>query len=124
MNKKRIEQGFLFLALILLISMFANFKGYDANIAPTSGWATYENYPRPFTSIVHFDSDVQYNGLDSIRIEPHTGGDSNVARECDALNGEIINWVGGNNVILNCCIKTTTSQNSENDNNPEAAALV
>src|SRR5665647_3174709 len=117
MNKKRIKQSFLFFSLILLTSMFANFKADDTNIAPTSEWATYENYPRPFTSIVHFDSDVQYNGLDSIRIEPHTGGDSNVARECDALNGEIINCVGGNHVILNCWIKTTTSQNSENNNN-------
>ena len=88
------------------------------NLVPIPSWGAYENYPQAFTTNVHFDTNALYNGEESIRIDPPANIYANPAREANALNGAIIPVHAGDHIVFNCWIKTTSSQNPANNNNP------
>ena len=131
----------LSLALLLFVSLFSGmvrgtssaqvaFSSYGdvtskVNLAPMlSGWDTYDAHPSSFTLNSHFDTNVLYNGEASIRIDPHTASDSNIAREVDGYtrigdyNSAPIAAAGGDHLVFKCWIKTTSSQNPAYNNIP------
>ena len=95
------------------------------NLLPIlSGWDTYDAHPSSFTLNAHFDANALFNGEASIRIDPHTASDTNIAREVDdyarigSSNSAPISVTAGDHIVFTCWIKTTSSQNPAGNNNP------
>ncbi len=83
-----------------------------------SGWGTYEIAPSSFTGNVHLDTTTEYNGQESIRLDPSPIG-TNTARECDGL------WLSakpGQHIVFTVWIKTTGS--SYGDKNAQSGARI
>jgi hypothetical protein len=77
------------------------------NLIPSANyWYPYEVSPAPCSVNVHLDNNVLFNGNPSIRIDQHTGADTNTGREADT------NWHGvspGQHIVFSCWIKTSGS---------------
>jgi hypothetical protein len=91
-----------------------NLSPFDpsAVFSASPAWLTYNYYPESYSSIVHIDTSVVFNGQDSIRIDPHTSSDDNVARECDASD---ISISPGEEVIFSVWMLTSSSTIGDNN---------
>ena len=65
------------------------------------------------------DNSILYNGQATIRIDRHTSGDSNIAREND---GPWIAIKPGDHIVFSCLVKTSAS--SFGDTNPYSGARI
>jgi hypothetical protein len=79
------------------------------NLAPIpNGWGTSANVPGTSRENVYIDTNVRYNGGETIRIDAHDP--NNIGDECDVMwGGPAWTYVlhAGNRIIFTCYIKTS-----------------
>jgi hypothetical protein len=88
---------------------YPTFNPGNLALIPDDWWLTYGNGPQ----IIHLDYNVTHNGDVSIRLDPHTTNDVNIARECD---GTWYSIKPGDHVVAKCWIKTDSNTPAENAN--------
>jgi hypothetical protein len=76
-------------------------------VIPSDWSLTYGSGPQ----IIYLDYNVTHNSYVSIRLEPHTANDVNVARECD---GTWYPTKSGDHIVAKCWIRTDNSTPAEN----------
>jgi len=84
-----------------------NYSTSPTNLAviPEDWHLTYSSGPQ----IIHLDYDITHNGHVSIRLDPHTSADINMAREC---NGKWYPIKSGDHVVARIWIKTGTNSST------------
>jgi hypothetical protein len=90
--------------------MVPKVSGDDLNLGLIpKAWSSETNgqqFALGFSANIVLDNNVLNNGKPSIRIDPHTGNDVNVLRECD---GPWLDVKPGDHIVFSVWIKTTAS---------------